>query len=122
MSASGATAASITSAGVISTWAPSMNPPIPDASFGMPAAFITSSWRPKGNKLEAIGDGEHAYSARRNESGGQITRDTPFWSLGARLQRALKSEVFASRQEASPAGRSAEVVRVQMTPEACPIR
>jgi hypothetical protein len=36
MSASGATAATITNAGVISAWAPLMNPPIPDAFFGMP--------------------------------------------------------------------------------------
>src|SRR5690349_8227259 len=65
MSASGATAATITKAGVIRACAPLINPPIPDAFFGIPAAFITSSTcGPKSSRLEANAVTENAPIAR----------------------------------------------------------
>jgi len=45
ISANGATAATITSAGFTSAFAPFTNPPSPDEFFGIPAAFITRSTR-----------------------------------------------------------------------------
>jgi hypothetical protein len=73
---------------VISAWAPLMNPPISEAFFGMPAAFITSSTCGPKTQQQAGSerrDGERTYSARdATKATGEQHGIRPSGRLGAR--------------------------------------
>jgi hypothetical protein len=69
----GATAATITSAGVINACAPFTNPPIPDALLGIPAAFITKPTRTPGERTTTTPTPRpHPITARRK----RISKDS----------------------------------------------